>query len=99
MYADKAVLEGRPGRFSVLDYRSHRLKSWKQQLHGGDMDWTNVWTLLQLRRSTIAEIRGVSPKAIRDGEQSGAPAVAITDAKDAYDKVAVDTSSTARGVR
>ena len=95
MLADKDLMNGRPGRFSVLDARSHRLTRVCRSTYAAEL--LGVEETLDMGifcRGSLAEALGY-PMTGRDVSASvdAVPLTILTDAKDVYDKGNSDTPS------
>ena len=93
LYAEDELVQGRRGRFNVLDFRSHRIprvcrSSYASETLGAEEGLDAG----ELARGFIAELRGVPV----DGKEAylkitAVPMLGVTDAKDTYDRVTQDT--------
>jgi len=95
-FAEKQLLEGRPGRMVLWDWRSHRLKrvgnsSFVVETYGLD----ECVDAGQLIRGFLSELRGWNLLDKPNLEQAleTVPFMLVTDAKDSYDKVVSDKNT------
>eukprot|EP00435_Cladocopium_sp_Y103_P052715 s994_g16.t1 len=95
LIADKELMAGRPGKFAVLDARSHRLTRVCRSTYAAELlgveECFDVGIYL---RGCVAEAFGY-PMDGRDvtASLSQVPLTVVTDAKDVYDKGCSDTPS------
>jgi len=96
LLADAELLAGRPGRFNVLDTRSHRLarvcrSSYASETLGAE----EAFDVGLLARGFPAAARGLplQPKQEIDRSLNSIGLVVVVDAKDVHDKSNSDTSS------
>ena len=95
LIADADLMSGRPGRFNVLDMRSHRLarvcrSSYASETLGAE----EAFDIGQLCRGFLATARGYSmQKKDVDASLNSVPMHVVVDAKDVHDKANSDTSS------
>ena len=93
--ADRDLMEGRTGRFNILDMRSHRIprvcrSSYASETLGAE----EAFDVGQLVRGFLATARGLpmAGKAV-DASINSIPLTVVVDAKDVHDKANSDTSS------
>ncbi|OLQ04968.1 Uncharacterized protein K02A2.6 [Symbiodinium microadriaticum] len=96
LLADRDLREGRPGRFNVLDTRSHRLtrvcrSSYSAETLGAE----EAFDVGQLARGFLAAAKGYPLHSKQDIDRSlnAVPLTVVVDAKDVFDKGNSDTSS------
>ena len=93
LFADDELIQGRRGKFNVLDFRSHRIprvcrSSYASETLGAEEGLDAG----ELARGFMAELRGISV----DGKEAylkitAVPMLGVTDAKDTFDRVTQDT--------
>ena len=95
LWGDRSLMEGKPGQFSVLDARSHRLPRVCRSTFGAELLGTEeAFDVGQLARGYIASVLGYPLMAKDVSSSTDAVAMAvITDAKDVFDKSCSDTPS------
>ena len=95
LIADRDLMEGRQGKFNVLDARSHRIPRVCRSTYGAEtLSTEEGFDIGILCRGFLASLRGYNPVG-----RSGEPAVnsvdlqVVVDAKDVFDKGNSDTST------
>ena len=93
LLADESMLEGKMGYFNVIDFRSHRLaRVCRSSYAAGTLGAEEGLDSGELCRGFIAEVKGLdmgSKQAFL--EVCKVPLVGVTDAKDSYDRLTMDT--------
>ena len=95
LVADKDLMNGRSGRFAILDARSHRLTRVCRSTFGAEvLGVEEGFDTGQYCRGVFAEALGF-PMGMRcvDASTDSIPMMVVTDAKDTYDKSTSDTPS------
>ena len=96
LLADKELMAGRPGKFNVLDTRSHRLTRVCRSSYAAEtLGAEEAFDVGQLCRGFVAAARGydLQGKAEIDRSLNAVPLTVVVDAKDVYDKAGSDTGS------
>ena len=96
LWADADVLAGRPGKFNILDTRSHRLARVCRSSYAGEMlGAEEAFDVGVLCRGFVASALGrpLGTKQDIDRSLNSVPLTVVVDAKDVRDKGNSDTSS------
>ena len=96
LLADRELLAGRPGKFNVLDTRSHRLSRICRSSYAAEtLGAEEAFDVGQLCRGFVAAAKGLplDGKHAIDRSINSIPLTVVVDAKDTYDKASSDTSS------
>ena len=93
MLADADLMQGRRGKFDLIDFRSHRLTRVCRSSYAAEtLGVEEGMDAAELCRGFLAELRGLD-MASKDAFWTVCmvPLVGVTDAKDTYDKLTKDT--------
>ena len=95
LLADEDLMQGRQGRFNIVDARSHRLARVCRSSYAAEtLGAEEGFDVGQLCRGFLATIRGDSlHKQSVDQSLNAVPLTVVVDAKDVFDKASSDTSS------
>ena len=95
LLADEDLMQGRQGRFNIVDARSHRLARVCRSSYAAEtLGAEEGFDVGQLCRGFLATVRGDSlHKQSVDQSLNAVPLTVVVDAKDVFDKASSDTSS------
>jgi len=93
MLGDPDLMQGQPGFFNVLDFRSHKLQRVARSSYAAEtLGCEEALDNSELCRALLAEVRGVDVlKLGGDLAVCSVPELLVTDAKDTHDRVTKET--------